>query len=77
MRHGLMLFRLALGLVLSGYGLTWGAWLYIGQSKPGEALAHALIWGLFGALVAPLAEDVGAMVERLAKQKEARDTGSR
>lgn len=56
--------RLALGCLLSGYGLTWGLWLHV-TGHSGEGLAHAVIWGLAGCIVAPLAEDVGDMLHRL------------
>jgi len=56
--------RLLLGVLASGYGLTWGLWLHV-TGHSGEALAHALLWGLAGCIVAPLAEDVGDMLQRL------------
>jgi hypothetical protein len=70
MRGAVIAVRLCVGLCLSGYGLLWGAWLYVAEGRPGEALAHALMWGLAGVLVAPLDEDVGAMVDRLTRSRD-------
>ena len=62
--------RLVLGMVLSGWGLLQGAYLWMWCGRPGEALATAVIWGLAGVLVAPLAEDVGDLCRLLIERKD-------
>lgn len=63
-----MVIRLALGLALGAYGLIPGLWLHV-TGHTGEGLARALIWGLGGCIVAPLAEDVGGMLHRLKQSR--------
>lgn len=65
----IVVIRLALGVALSAYGLIPGLWLHV-TGRIGEGLAHAMLWGLAGCIVAPLAEDVGTMLHRLKQSRE-------
>lgn len=68
----IMVIRLALGVSLCAYGLIPGLWLHL-TGHTGEGLAHGVLWSLAGCIVAPLAEDVGAMVHRLKETRKAPD----
>lgn len=68
----IMVIRLVMGVALSAYGLIPGLWMHV-TGRTGEGLAHALLWGLAGCIVAPLAEDVGDMLHRLRQARERRD----